>query len=466
MKKKSICILVCMLLIASFAITSATKIEPEKNTLNLDPWTYGTLCTSSGKSIKDSELRNMLDTFIPTTKSHSTLIVLTQCYGGDTMEALTGRPETTVLSATSPGETAQYGGYDDDSTIALKPGANRTSDDVHNAGVAGKDPTETPQKSGPTASLQPTNEDGDIKSRHVLVYAGIPWTSSSQPADNWQRDTIENNFAGEYQTTVTTVGGDGTGGWDYPGTFTGLQDAIKDIGQKMNENEQFILYVTDHGDIDAYEYLEIFLPPLYYEYWIDLPPWFIEDIIVQPEPDPCFRITTIGPVELLIDQIIINDYEYTDYDTYEIDLDLDGYIDYYEYDFGIDPYNLDEENFIQIYHAMHSGINVSLSLGSGPIAKTESEIQIDEVRGGIGITAYISNIGTTDVETPVSIVVTGGLLGMIDMSAEDLIYLPAGDQGLFSTGIFFGFGPISVEVTADSKSVSVSGMHLLIFSLL
>jgi hypothetical protein len=207
----------------------------------------GTLSTTQGASISDETLRDLLDEHIPTNNAHSSLVVLTQCYGGDTANDLTGRDNTAVLSATSEGETAVYGGYDNDAAAALRPGEGRTSDTVHDAGVAGKHASETPTKSGDAVSLEDTSKTGDIRSRHVLVYAGQP--DSREGRDNDQRDTIESNFAGKANTTVTTVGGDGSGGWDHPGSQAGLTDALEAISEQMNENEQFILFVTDHGDL-------------------------------------------------------------------------------------------------------------------------------------------------------------------------------------------------------------------------
>jgi hypothetical protein len=208
--------------------------------------TKGTLSTQAGPSIFDTQLRDLLDAHIPVGNAHSTLLVLTECYGGDKMDDFAGRANTTTLSATSPGQTALYGGYHDDAAKALKAGVGRTSDTVHDAGVAGKKGHEMPLKQGPGASLEPTNAAGPIKSRHVLVYSGL----TNNPLDVADRNSIQANFAGDANTTVTTVGGPGGGGWNHPGTFNGLRDALKAIGMNMNANEQFILFVTDHGDLN------------------------------------------------------------------------------------------------------------------------------------------------------------------------------------------------------------------------
>jgi hypothetical protein len=183
-------------------------------------------------------------------------MVLTQCYGGDMVDELSDdRDNTHVISATSEGEQAIYGGYDEDAAGALAPGEGRTSADVHEAGTADPDGggggAETPSEAGDPVSLEPVDpEDGPIKSRHILVYAGTP-DGGNGTSDAAQLATIQANFAGEPNTTVTAVGGDGTGAWDYPGTEEGLEDGLEEISELMNEHEQFILFVTDHGDLDA-----------------------------------------------------------------------------------------------------------------------------------------------------------------------------------------------------------------------
>ncbi len=209
--------------------------------------TDGTLATITGRSIYGDQLRIMLDEFIPTGNVHSTLMILTQSYGGEMMSTLAGRPNTSILSATSPGgERVTYGGYDVHAAAALRPEVGWTSEDVHDAGLAGKADGETPDDVGPPLPLDPVG--GVIQGRQILVYAGRPISGPERDTD--QRDTIIQNFAGEANTTVTTVGGDGSGQWNYPATHRGLQEALQVIGAQLSPNQQFILFVTDHGDMD------------------------------------------------------------------------------------------------------------------------------------------------------------------------------------------------------------------------
>jgi hypothetical protein len=207
---------------------------------------FGTLPVNDDEesSIRGKGLFEMLNQHIPVTKSHSALLIFTQCYGGNMMDNFRGRAKTGVTSASSRDETAKYGGYHEGAAEALKPGPGRTSDDVHADGIANKKNGEHPVKAGETIPLTPTNPAGPIKSRHVLVYAGKP-----EYRDNIDRIKIQNNFANQPNTTVTTVGGSGGPGWDYAGTREGLRKALEEIGQQMNSDEQFILFVTDHGDL-------------------------------------------------------------------------------------------------------------------------------------------------------------------------------------------------------------------------
>jgi hypothetical protein len=209
------------------------------------PPPYATLCTESGPPVTDYGLRQMLDAYIDAYQS--TLLVFTQCYAGDVADDFAGRDRTGLLSATAISQTARYRGYHDDAARALEAGEGRTSDDVHATGVAGKSRHEDPFKTGDVISLAPVSSTGEIQSRRVLVYGGCD--SVNGALDRADRDAIEANFAGDISTNVTTVGMNGaTGGWDYPGTLAGLRQALDTIGGQMNENEQFILFVTDHGD--------------------------------------------------------------------------------------------------------------------------------------------------------------------------------------------------------------------------
>ena len=332
--------------------------------------TMGTLATSSGPSIYDYQLRAMLDQFIPTSQAYSTLLVFTQCYGGDMMDDFAGRTGTTVLSAGSPGEVTYYGGYHDDAAKALKPGPGRTSNDVHNAGVAGKDRNEHPQQQGPVASLEPVEPElGPIQSRHVLVYAGQP-----AALDNKDRDTIKNNFDGKPGTIVTTVGGrGGADGYDYPATLEGLRDALQAIGSQMNENEQFILFVTDHGDID-----QVDVAPACAEGTCTTDPLgfdsdTLDDLLDDPNNQPTLSLFSEGalqpthPVDIDFPPDSFFDVSFD----VPVDLDANGVIDGWIAEVDVTEENLDTPEAVTVtYDPGDTNLNLSsVSLQSGAIAR-------------------------------------------------------------------------------------------------
>jgi hypothetical protein len=110
-----------------------------------------------------------------------------------------------------------------------------------------------------TGNLNPANfslapvdpENGPVTSRHILIYAGEPTSDDTTAIQN-----VNNNFAGQPDTTLTTVGDNGDAPWQQPGTAAGLQSALEAIGQAISNSpdpagEQFIMYVGDHGGLTA-----------------------------------------------------------------------------------------------------------------------------------------------------------------------------------------------------------------------
>ncbi|MDP2990306.1 MAG: VCBS repeat-containing protein [Kiritimatiellota bacterium] len=224
-----------------------------------NPVLKATISVKQGSRIYDDQLAGWIENIIGS--SAKQLVVLTECFGGNAVNNFTGG-NTAVASATSPGEKAEYGAYDNAAAGALKPGAGRTAQNIQNAGTANKakDGTENPSKGGGLSlgdfSLEDTSANGGVQSRHIIVYAGKP---SDKGHDNNIRDKIKGNFAGQQNTTVKTAGGAGTSqGWDNPGTAKGLRDAIIDAGVAIlnapdPSKEQFIIFITDHGDLHNVE---------------------------------------------------------------------------------------------------------------------------------------------------------------------------------------------------------------------
>ena len=218
---------------------------------------HGTLSTSYGENtigpeIYDSDLRKLIDECIP--EYHSALFVFTQCYGGDMVDDFADMERTAILSATQPGQKAYYGGYETGAGNALAPAAGKTSNDVHSAGVAAKDPRENPNANGTPVSLEPANPGGPIKSRHYVFYAGQPDARPGRDVD--QRNSMKAALGSLPNTTFTSIGGNpagetdnGTDGWDFAGHLDGLKAALAQIKPQMNADEQFIFFVSDHGGL-------------------------------------------------------------------------------------------------------------------------------------------------------------------------------------------------------------------------
>ncbi len=227
--------------------TDAIHVTEPRELLPESP--YITLSAADGPAIPDFALQALLDAYIPT--YHSMLVIFTQCYGGDLLDDFAGRANTAALSAAAPGYCSHYAGYDDSAAAALYPGAGRTSADVHQAGIAGKNAGETPQQVGTPVSLAPAAGGNPIESRHVLVYGGKLFAGDGAYEEQ-QRATLVGNFAGASGTTVTTVGGSG-GNWTHPGTLAGLREALDGIQEQMSATGQLVLYVTGHGDYHLVE---------------------------------------------------------------------------------------------------------------------------------------------------------------------------------------------------------------------
>jgi len=225
----------------------------------------GTLATNAGASIRDDDLARWIDTYIPTNTPK--LLVLTQCYGGDMAKEFADKANTVVISATSEGEEAIYGGYDAGATGAMQPGAGRTAQDIHNAGVDNRDAVETPTVTG---GMNPTNfpmssvsTSGVVRSRHVIMYAGQPDGRPGRDVDQDAR--LQGIYANESNTTYRAVAASTAGGWDYDGTARGLREAIQEAGTLITNSpnpaaEQFILYASDHGDRHVTAALSTILP--------------------------------------------------------------------------------------------------------------------------------------------------------------------------------------------------------------
>lgn len=92
----------------------------------------------------------------------------------------------------------------------------------------------------------------------------------------------------------------------------------------------------------------------------------------------------------------------------------------------------------------------------------DPEIVIGEVTGGIGITAEIKNIGAGDAQdVEWNIALDGGLI-ILGKSAEGTISsLPAGESTEVKSGLVFGFGKPTINITAAEATAEKTAFVLL-----
>jgi len=199
--------------------------------------TFGSLTSSDGNDVYDWEVRELFDIYIGG-NFESAIFAFTQCYGGDNIDNFSDLSNTAILSGGAPGNTTVYGGYHEALSSGLTPGTDSTT--AHSVGVEGALQGDSPTLAGSNVNV------GGTGSTHVLVWAGDP-----NELDQQDIDSLEGNFAGNPNTTVTVLSGDGTGAnTDGAATMDNLIDAMDDIGSQMGPDEQFIFFVTDHVNLD------------------------------------------------------------------------------------------------------------------------------------------------------------------------------------------------------------------------
>ncbi|MCK4365027.1 MAG: hypothetical protein KAW45_03145 [Thermoplasmatales archaeon] len=349
---------------------------------------YATLSAHEEWDIDQSTLETSINNHIPTNNCHSSLLIFTQCFSNEWHDTFDGRPKTTVITASPRGRFAYFGGLGEDAAEDLRPEAGRDIVDYYFDIIDGAHANESPEiyvPEGEGFSFEPTSEDGEIQSRHILFYAGKPeHRGGRRPYDTWRLNKIKENFAGQYQTTVTAVGGRGTAdGYDYPGSYDGLEDALEEISQNMNENEQFIFFASDHGD--------------WHRNWVDNiqpgdneygPIGFDEDVLAcmmyDADNQAVFTVETLGPYEILLSGITVNDESYTDFTSYEMDFNDNGIVDpedRFQYVFPIDENIITvDNNMIEVFSSDSDVKEASMSLGSGAIAQPGPP-DVPEIKG-------------------------------------------------------------------------------------
>ena len=113
-----------------------------------------------------------------------------------------------------------------------------------------------------------------------------------------------------------------------------------------------------------------------------------------------------------------------------------------------------------------NGADIDLYLTTLAGAPDVPIIKVKSIAGGLGISAVIKNEGTAaGTNVTWTIHVTGGILGLINKTKSDTITsLAVGEELTIKSGILFGFGAITITVTADLDTMTASGTQLIIFS--
>lgn len=117
------------------------------------------------------------------------------------------------------------------------------------------------------------------------------------------------------------------------------------------------------------------------------------------------------------------------------------------------------------------GANIDIYFGQ-VYESVAPKLDIISIKGPIGVTATIKNIGDAEAtNVKWTIAVTGGLLGRINKDKNNTEgTLAIGGEIKINSGIILGFGKIAISVTAEcaedsSDEESASGTQIIIFSL-
>lgn len=239
----------CMsILLAVFQPVAAQENGPK-------PIKRGALSDIDGQTFTSADLRKWIDAFMPPWLRQDMILVFSQCYGAnwfqDFMDLIGS--DTTMLAASQENKESTYGG-------------------VHKAYAENLNPSNTVRKmvdegvksikgaaSGDTVASAGNIDRaiGGSNSTHVLI-----WATNPNPQDWEDIKNIRNNFAGHSNTTVTVLAGasdfkDEDGNYTSKATKDNMKLALAAIGLLMHNSgpnvEQFILHVTDHGDIEIQE---------------------------------------------------------------------------------------------------------------------------------------------------------------------------------------------------------------------
>ena len=397
------------------------------------PETHGTLVSGEGPDVYDWQLDLLLDLFLGN-NYHSRILAFTECYGGDKIDEFSGDPATTILSGSMPGRTTRYGGYHRGLAQGLAPGTD--TDTAHQAGVDAADPADSPTKVGPNQEIGTGGDGGAIQSTHVLVWAGDPNGQDQQDIND-----IHGSFDGQPATTVTVLAGDGSGAnVDGAASLSNLVSALSSIGALMNPAEQFILFVTDHGDLDASESDFGCPADTVCSVALDMPAQLYSDMLDDPDNVPYLALftdgaTPIGPGDVQVQFGFLPFFDVgTDFTETPLDYDGNGLPESYEYQLFL------TENLIVVGPndvTVQTGPPLSLgflSLDSGAISRLPGPETM--IEAGMDLWHTPPN-GTTFQEIPQNNPLPGGLF--------DPCGSPSATSDPLSGTIVFGGQPLDTS---------------------
>jgi hypothetical protein len=89
-----------------------------------------------------------------------------------------------------------------------------------------------------------------------------------------------------------------------------------------------------------------------------------------------------------------------------------------------------------------------------------TQVGIDKISGGFGLTVTLTNVGTADaVDVPWSITIDGKLV-LSGSEKSGTILIPAGGETTISSGFILAIGKVTITITADKLTKTVSGFAL------
>ena len=122
-------------------------------------------------------------------------------------------------------------------------------------------------------------------------------------------------------------------------------------------------------------------------------------------------------------------------------------------------YKRQDSNWLDFYDFSFENSNydhtANFCIKALTVERTMPELAIESISGGIGAKAIIKNCGECNAENiEWTITVDGGLMGFVHKENTGVITELAIDQKTeVNVGPFFGFGPITITITAEIPGV-------------